>query len=275
MSTPGLPRSSTSATSGYEGERTRPLATATRDLAGRGAHLARARPRHGREGRALAPDRARARADGGAGRARRVPRLGADEPRRLRAAVVRRVLRVRDPPAGAVRRGRRAAARLSRPARRRALALRGPADHADGLRRLAVGVLHGRRWRASGRPRRCCSSGTCSTHEHRLVAPRQLGRRPAVLRRRSLVAVVSHDARAARRVVHDPARVRGDRDARRALHRLGDRRHRRGQLHRRRSRTCSRWPTLPQVADRPVHWIFGDALDRPVSGGSRRSGSSG
>ena len=58
-------------------------------------------------------------------------------------AVVRRVLRLRDHPARAVRRSRRPAPALPGPPRRRALALRRAADHADGLRGRPLGcVLH-------------------------------------------------------------------------------------------------------------------------------------
>ena len=77
----------------------------------------------------------------------------ADQLRRLLAAVVRRVLRVRDRAARALRGRRRAAAALPRPPRRRALAVRRAADHADGLRRVAlVGVPdRGRRRRLAAR----------------------------------------------------------------------------------------------------------------------------
>ena len=62
----------------------------------------------------------------------------------LRAALVRRLLRLGDRAARALRGGRRAAAALPRPPRRRPGALRGAADHPDRLRRLPLGRLpHG------------------------------------------------------------------------------------------------------------------------------------
>ena len=83
---------------------------------------------------------------------------------RLRAALVRRVLRVGDRAARALRGGRRAAPALPRPPRRRARALRGAADHAARLRRLALGgVPHGRARSPPGCRRRSSSPGTRST----------------------------------------------------------------------------------------------------------------
>ena len=203
-------------------------------LAGWHPHLARARPRHGREDRALAPDRPRARADGDLRRSRGLPRLRAHEPRRLRTAVVRRVLRLRHPPPGAVRGRRGTTARLPRPARRRPLALCRPPDHAEGLHRITVGgVLHDlgpRRLRARSGPL-LLECPRCPGLP--VVARRQLGRPPPLAPRRRARRGLLHDTLAARRVLHDTPRVRVDRSSRRPLHRLGDRRHRRGQLQRR------------------------------------------
>ena len=103
------------------------------------------------------------------------------------------------------------------------------------------GVPHRRRWRRPGCPRRSSSPGTRSTREHpgRGSATTGTSCRGSSLAG-ALVAVVLTTLALLRRVVRDAARVRGGRDARRALHRLRDRRHRRGQLLRRASRTRSR-----------------------------------
>ena len=206
-----------------------PLAPAARDLARRHPHLARARPRHRREDRAVAADRARARRRWSCSSCS--PRSSARRrptPNDFELPVVRRVLRVRDRPARPLRGRRRAAAALPRPPRRRALALRRAADHADRLRRRALGgVLHRRR-----SPRLAARGGPlrlepARRERHRLVARRQLGHRAALPRRRALVlAVVLTTLALLVVVVHDAARVRGDRDARRALHRRRARRHR-------------------------------------------------
>ncbi len=93
--------------------------------------------------------------------------------RRLQAAQLRRLLRVRHRPARPVRRGRRAAARLPGPARRRALALRGAADHASGLRRVALGrVPHRPRARGLGARGDALRLEPARRHQPRLVAGR-------------------------------------------------------------------------------------------------------
>ena len=173
--------------------------------------------------------------------------------------VVRRLLRVGDRPARPLRRGRRAAPALPRPKRRRALALRGPADHAARLRRRALGRLPDRRARGGlARRRRCSSPGTRSTPSTRLVPRRQLGRRAAVPRRRRARRRRAHDPRAARRLVRDAPRLR-----------------RRSRCSRcsssaRRSAASPRTTSpggvadalslveLPQALTDTVHWIFGD-----------------
>ena len=109
---------------------------------------------------------------------------------------------------------------------------------------------------------------------HRRVAPGQLGRRAALPRVRPGHRRRAHDAGAVRRVVHDPARVRGDRDGRRALHRRRGRRHRPRQLRRHARGRALRWPTSCSAVVDTVHWIFGEEIDDPRTrpAGSRRSG---
>ena len=212
------------------GRENRTLGTARRDLAGRDPHLARPRARRRREGRAVALARARARPDGRARRRGRVRRPG-DEPGRLRASVVRGLLRVRDGAARPLRGGRRAAPDLPRSKRPRALAVRRAADHAARLRRRAVGLLR------DGPPGGGVDAGGRALHverprreEPRLVPPGQLGRRAAVPRRRRPHRRCVDDPRAPRCVVRDATRVRVGGDARGDLHRFRDRRHRRGEL---------------------------------------------
>ena len=135
-----------------------PLDAPARDLARRGPHLARAGPRRRGEDRAVAADRVRPRPGGRPRRDRRLRGLGGDEPGRLRPALLRRVLRVRRRAAQPLRGHHRAAARVSRPARRRALAVRRAADHTARLPLVALaGVLHG------DPPRRLDSRGGCSS----------------------------------------------------------------------------------------------------------------
>ena len=119
-----------------------------------------------------------------------------------------------------------------------------------------------------GFPWRSCSPGTRSTRRApargsadnwdvvpRLAGRRGRGRRPA------------DDALAPRGVLRQAAGIRSRGDARRALRRLGDRRHRGGELRRARSPTSVSLAGLPQVSLDTVHWIFDDEVaTRPRRG---------
>ena len=158
---------------GYEGERTSRVVATARDLARRGPDLARARARRRGEVRVLAA--------ASAWRSCRwsslvvdlgVRRAGASDSDDFELPVVRRVLRVGDRAARALRGGRRAAPALPRPPRRRARALRGAADHPARLRRLALGgVPHRRRSRAAWLPEAVLFAwNVLDALEHRVVA---------------------------------------------------------------------------------------------------------
>ena len=239
-------RSSTSATSGYEGERTRPLAAAARDLARRRPHLARARPRHGGEDRALAADRrsrscrwrcwscsrrssARCRRAPTTSSCRRMPSTTSS--RSCRSASSRPSSRRScSAPTGAT-----ACSRSTRRGRSR-----------RRLRRLALGgLLHRRRPSSSGCPRLVLfvwNAARRERHSARGSATTGTSCRGSCSRARAVAAVcttlalfvASFTTRRAYAAIGTLAVlfIGG-----------GDRRHRRGELRRQASRTCSRSPT--------------------------------
>ena len=226
---------------GYEGERTSRWRAPARDLARRREHLARSRTRRRREVRALAADRPGARADGRPRRDRRVLSARRERPRttsscpRTPSTTSSRSCRSACSPRSSRRccSAPTAATACSRSTRRG----RSP--------RPTTSARAGRpssRCRAPRRGcrRRSCSRGTRSTRpstgswlgdnwDVAAAVPRRGGRRSLAAALTTLVA--------ARRLVRDAARVRGHRDARRALHR------------RRRSAASRRRTSTARVAD--------------------------
>ena len=198
-------------------------------------------------------------------RARRVPRLGADRTRTTSSC--------RPMPTTTSSRSSRSAS--SPPSSRRCCSAptgatacsrstrRGRSRRPTTSRSRWVGVLHRRRDVPRCSPRRSSSPGTLlDAARTRHVDPgRQLGRRAALpCSRPVVVAVVLTTLGAARRVVHDPARVRVDRRcspcsssaARSAASPTSDFS---GGV-----ADAVTLASLPQALTDAVHWIFGDEL---------------
>ena len=213
MSTPAPPRSSTSATSPTRAS-DGTLAAAARDLARRHPHLARARARHGGEDRALAADRARARADGRSSSCSR--RSSARCRRTPTTSNCRRTPSTSTTPS--CRSG------CSRPSSRRCSSVPTGATACSRCTprgRSRRGTTSASRWAAFFTVAGLVACvpeavlffwNALDARDFRLVARRQLGHR---CRASSLAAVLVagclHDTLAVRRVLHGTPRVRDDR----------------------------------------------------------------